>query len=373
MILKIYSQIASDSNKAILQFLGENAVSFTDVDDFISKMPADDDTIEVRIHCPGGDVVEGWAIVDKLRATGKKIVTVVDGVCASMATIVLLAGSVRKGYKNQRILIHNTRFTDLYIEQATADELATMSGELKAEDERIINFYVERTGADRQTLVDIMKEERYLTIQEAKGLGFITEIIEPISAIKKSNKKNMNSEKVLRNIYNMLSKAFGCKSAQAIELTTDDGTVLTVEREEGDVQVGDAASPDGEWLMPDGTTIVVVDGFVTEIREPEEEYEPSEEVSALREQVASLEAEVKRLTDEINANKVLAKTEEEREILACVAKAGGKSWLTKQTTSNYTPPKAKVVAKKASVAEEETSLERELREKREERKAKAKK
>lgn len=58
--------------KALLQFFGDNAVSFIDVDDFVSQIPEDDDSIEVRIHCPGGDVAEGWAIVDKLRATGKK-------------------------------------------------------------------------------------------------------------------------------------------------------------------------------------------------------------------------------------------------------------------------------------------------------------
>ena len=110
MVLKIYSQIANESEKALLQFFGDNAVSFIDVDDFVSQIPEDDDSIEVRTHCPGGDVAEGWASVDKLRATGKKIITVVDGVCSSMATIVLLAGSVRKGNKNQRHLIHNTRF-----------------------------------------------------------------------------------------------------------------------------------------------------------------------------------------------------------------------------------------------------------------------
>ena len=70
MVLKIYSQIANESEKALLQFFGDNAVSFVDVDDFVSKIPEDDDSIEVRIHCPGGDVAEGCAIVDKMRSNG---------------------------------------------------------------------------------------------------------------------------------------------------------------------------------------------------------------------------------------------------------------------------------------------------------------
>lgn len=35
MVLKIYSQIANESEKALLQFFGDNAVSFIDVDDFV--------------------------------------------------------------------------------------------------------------------------------------------------------------------------------------------------------------------------------------------------------------------------------------------------------------------------------------------------
>lgn len=361
MVLKIYSQIANESDKAFLQFFGENAVSFVDIDDFVSKIPEDDDTIEVRIHCPGGDVAEGWAIVDKLRATGKKVVTIVDGVCASMATIVLLAGSVRKGYKNQRLLIHNTRFCDLYIENATAEELEAKANELKAEDEKILDFYVERTGADRETLASIMSEERYLSMQEAKDLGFITEIIEPISAIRKTKKTKNMSKKNLKDALNVLAQALGL-GAKDMELTTEDGQTLTVEREEGEPEVGDAASPDGEWLMPDGKTIIVSDGVITEIREEE----PGEtEIERLNARIADLEAQ-------LEAEKAKATTDDEKAILAQVKAAGGKAWLDKATTSTYVPPKAKPQMKK-DPAVEETPLAKELREAREKAKARAEK
>lgn len=361
MVLKIYSQIANESDKAFLQFWGENAVSFVDIDDFVSKIPEDDDTIEVRIHCPGGDIAEGWAIVDKLRATGKKVVTIVDGVCASMATIVLLAGSVRKGYKNQRLLIHNSRFCDLYIEDATAEELEAKANELKAEDAKILDFYVERTGADRETLASIMSEERYLSMQEAKDLGFITEIIEPISAISKTPKTKNMSKKDLKSAFNLIAKAVGL-SAKDMELTTEDGQTLTVEREEGEPEVGDAASPDGEWLMPDGKTIIVSDGVITEIREEE----PGEtEIERLNARIADLEAQ-------LEAEKAKATTDDEKAILAQVKAAGGKAWLDKATTSNYVPPKAKPQMKK-DPAVEETPLAKELREAREKAKARAEK
>ena len=53
---------------------------------------------------------------------------------------------------------------------------------------------------------------------------------------------------------------------KAMKLNTADGQTLTVEREEGDPQVGDKASPDGTFEMPDGKTIVVEDGVITDIQ-----------------------------------------------------------------------------------------------------------
>lgn len=71
----------------------------------------------------------------------------------------------------------------------------------------------------------------------------------------------------------MLGVALGVVKAPivSLDLSTADGSTLTVEREDGEPQVGDTASPDGEHLMPDGSTIVVEGGVIAEIRDPEEE------------------------------------------------------------------------------------------------------
>jgi len=115
--------------------------------------------------------------------------------------------------------------------------------------------------------------------------------------------------------------------AVALELTTAGGDTLTVEREEGDPQVGDPASPDGEHVMPDGKTIVVTDGVITEIREAEN---GGDDTAALEARIAELEQQVSDLT----AN---AKTEDDIKILDAVAKAGGIDKLTKAAASKYVP------------------------------------
>lgn len=74
--------------------------------------------------------------------------------------------------------------------------------------------------------------------------------------------------------------------AQNHEFTSEDGTVLfTTEGESDELEVGMTASPDGEFELPDGRTVVIAEGVITEIREAEEE---SEEVENLRSENAQL-------------------------------------------------------------------------------------
>ena len=90
--LKIYSDIEREQEKAVARFWGDvEGVSFSDIDAFCQSIPEDDNEIDIRLHCDGGSVTEGWAIYDRLRATGKEITATVEGNCASMATIILMA------------------------------------------------------------------------------------------------------------------------------------------------------------------------------------------------------------------------------------------------------------------------------------------
>lgn len=74
-----------------------------------------------------------------------------------------------------------------------------------------------------------------------------------------------------------------------MELTDNAGNVLTIEREEGDPQVGDAASPDGTFTMTDGTVYVVEGGKITSITPA------SDETDALKTENAALKTEVENL------------------------------------------------------------------------------
>ena len=372
MILKVYSAIMPEEDRMFMQYMGLDGVSFNSIDEFIASIPEDDGVIDMRINSPGGVVPEGWAIIDKLRATGKKIIATIEGDAASMAAIVLLAASERKAYKHARLLIHDAYFPEYTLAGAyRKEDLEKLAASLDEDNQRALDFMVERTGADRETLEALMKEDKFIDMEKAKELGFIHEILEPASASVKpkawkrtqtNSSTDMSNTNKIASAFKAFAEALGLSvkmednpAPVGYVLTAQDGTEITIDKPEGeDPAVGDAASPDGEFLMPDGTTIVVADGVITEIRdaEPEADPEPDTTDEAHKAEIAAKDAEIAALQariTELEANQMSA---DQKAVLAKVEKAGGKAWLDKATKSNYKPEQrqrqAQTVEPKAS-------------------------
>lgn len=150
--LFINKDIVADSDKMEnWYFTGVDGMSFSDVQDFISWIPLDDPRIDIELHSCGGDVAEGYAIYDALRATGKEISATVVGRCASMATVILLAAPIerRKMYPHAKILIHSP-FCPGIEGSVDIQSLEALKSGLEAEREKCYPFMsnvVESTGA----------------------------------------------------------------------------------------------------------------------------------------------------------------------------------------------------------------------------------
>ena len=376
-VLNIYNDIPSEQEKAVTRMWGmEPGISFRDINEFCDSLPAEDKVIDVHIHCNGGDVLEGWAIYDRLRATGKEITTIVDGTAASMATVIMMAAPKerRKAYANAQILVHNPWLDPAWIGNmgmATADDLEKAAAQLKEQQDRILELYVERCGCDREEMAALMAEDKFINVERAMELGMVGEIIAPISA------KSVNNMSIKDKIINAINSVFGTEEQapmMAMELATASGDTLRIEREEGAPAVGDVAEPDGEWLMPDNTTIVVENGVITEIRQPEEEQvevadeggeqegdetadpesgeqsELEKENEALKERIAELEQQLAELTERLAEANANAKTKEDLRILNMVKMAGGYEKVAASIKSNYTPEKREPVTSKAEEA-----------------------
>ena len=338
--LKIYSDIVDEETKMFLSWNGMQSMAFSDIDKFIESIPEDDADINLTINCRGGMVDTALAMYDALRATGKTISAEVIGECSSSATLLLLAAraDLRKAHPNASILIHNPYISGFV--EGDAKQVGAIADSLEDVQNKFLDIYVERTGADRETLQAIMNEGKPMSVERAKELGFVSEIILPISA--KNKTPNIDYKMSIKEkIFNALAKVFG------MSLETADGKTLELEKESGEPVVGDVVtSEDGEYLMPDGTTIVVEESVITEIRpavevneeergeesderleEDEQLSEKDAEIDRLKATIAEKDAEIDRLRRELEDATANAKSQDEKAILNLVAVAGGIEWL----------------------------------------------
>ena len=306
--LRIYNDILDEETANMMRLFGAgDAVSFVSVDEFISSIPEDDNEISLKINCRGGMIDEAWTMYDALRATGKEISAEVIGEASSSATILLCAAAKgrRTAHPNAKFLFHYPFIAGLGM-PARANDLKNIARDLSEEETRLLDLYVERTGCDREEMDALMREDRQVSAERAKELGFIDTILAPKSAINNKNKKHMT----IREAFEALGAALGInKLAQDLETAT--GEILRLRKEEGEPRVGDEVeNADGEYVMPDGKTIVVESGKIVEIREPQEERveveienvggDPLEETTEEKDkEVGDLEAEVERLHREI--------------------------------------------------------------------------
>lgn len=387
-VLKIFNDIQTENEKNFCKYFGEaEGVCFKDVDEFCEAIPKGDNSIDVRIHCDGGSVVEGWGIYDRLRATGKDITCTVEGNAASMATVILMAAPKerRRAYKNAQICVHNPWVPAYALgDTLTAAELEKAASDLKETQEKMLNLYVERCECNKEEMQALMDEDKFIGVDRAMELGLIGEIIAPASAKKQglvfNNKKvNKMAEKnekveVKASLLDRALAKLGLKNieelAKGLDLSTSDGQTLTVEREDGEPQIGDKASPDGTFEMPDGKTIVVKDGVITDIQTSSSGGDKGGEGSELEKRVAELENEVKELQEKLesseNARKqaeAMAKTQEDLRILNAVKIAGGEKALA-NISSSYKPeprkPEGTNASKKAEGQEDESPMRKEI-------------
>jgi ATP-dependent protease ClpP protease subunit len=133
------------------------------------------DTLEVHVNSLGGDFFEGLAIYANLRqfeAAGMRVVMHVDGVAASAASIIALAGQDRFIAPAALIMIHNVwtwAVGDEHDMRKAADELKLFNGRAAA-------VYAERTNETVESATALMDDETWMTAEQAVERGFATAV-----------------------------------------------------------------------------------------------------------------------------------------------------------------------------------------------------
>ncbi len=127
--------------------------------------------INVRINSPGGDVFDGIAIYNMLRAHGAEIVCRVEGFAASAASIVAMAGTVHM-MRGSLLMVHNPWGMAV----GEADELRDTADLLDKIRDALVPIYEAKTGKTADEIKALLDAETWMDPTEAVAAGFADEI-----------------------------------------------------------------------------------------------------------------------------------------------------------------------------------------------------
>ncbi len=136
-----------------------------------------DDPITIFINSPGGDIDSGNAIIDMIefcQASGTPVSTVAIGMAASMASLILIAGS--KGHRfctpRSKILLHQP----IVGFQGQVTDAEIICANVKAEKSNIIDFLSKRTNRSAKQIAKDIERDLILTATQALEYGAVDHI-----------------------------------------------------------------------------------------------------------------------------------------------------------------------------------------------------
>jgi ATP-dependent Clp protease protease subunit len=139
--------------------------------------------ITVRINSGGGEIFAASAIRSTLLDYPGFVTVKIDGLAASAAVAVALAGDKIHIFDTAYMMVHNPGFSFL-LGWMTADVLEKFSEQLKLFKDGLLNAYMARTGMERELISKMLDDETWMTAQQAVDLGFADEVITGGSPIK---------------------------------------------------------------------------------------------------------------------------------------------------------------------------------------------
>lgn len=145
----------------------------------------DSKSITVRVNSPGGEIFDGTAIYNALRAHGSKIDVRIEGLAASAASFIAMAGDEINMANNAYMMIHNAYGAVA----GGASDMRTYADMLEKINDNIAGMYETKAGKDRQHWRNLMDAETWFTANEAKDAGLVDAVYESGQAMAKAGAK----------------------------------------------------------------------------------------------------------------------------------------------------------------------------------------
>lgn len=130
--------------------------------------------LNVYINSDGGDIFAAQAIYSMLKRHKAKVTVYIDGIAASAASVVAMAGDIVRMPQNALMMIHNPWTWGA----GDANDFRKLADDLDKAREGMLAVYADKTGLDKEEIIKLLDAETWMTAEEAVEKGFADEIEE---------------------------------------------------------------------------------------------------------------------------------------------------------------------------------------------------
>lgn len=130
----------------------------------------DKSKITVKLNSCGGDLYTGIAIHNALKALPGEVNVIIEGIAASAASVIACAGDTVTVYPGSLVMIHGVSIMSW--EWMNIQDMEQLMNSMDASERAVAAIYNAKTGIDVETLRSMMKDETWMTGEEAVEKGF---------------------------------------------------------------------------------------------------------------------------------------------------------------------------------------------------------
>lgn len=185
--LQVRSESATKAEIVLYAGIGQDywgdgsMISAKNFSDELKALPKTVNELTVRINSPGGDVFDGIAIYNRLKQFNGTVNVIIDGLAASIASIIALSGDTITIGEGALYMVH-LPWTFAY---GNRMELDNVVNRLMDVEEQMLGIYAKKSGLDRSEIKALLEAETWLDADQAIEKGFVDAKVEesvPIAA-----------------------------------------------------------------------------------------------------------------------------------------------------------------------------------------------
>ena len=149
--------------------------------DIIQQLAGVDGDVVVRVNSGGGDVYEGLAIMNALRAHSGEVLVIVEGLAASAASFIAVGGGTRVVCRpHAELMIHEA----WAMADGNAADMTKAAGDLDRVSGNLASIYADRAGGDPDTWRELMRAETWFSAEEALAAGLVDAVEDARAPVK---------------------------------------------------------------------------------------------------------------------------------------------------------------------------------------------